>query len=139
MAEAKTKPTALSMAQFLKEKVPDADRRKDCEDIAALMEQVTKRPPVMWGPSIVGFGTYHFKYESGREGDFLLIGFSPRKSDLTLYGLALDSSPELTEKLGKFKRGKGCLYIKKLSDVHIPTLKALMKKAVDAKKKERVD
>lgn len=139
MAEAKTKPTALSMAQFLKEKVPDADRRKDCEDIAALMEQVTKRPPVMWGPSIVGFGTYHFKYESGREGDFLLIGFSPRKSDLTLYGLALDSAPELTEKLGKFKRGKGCLYIKKLSDVHIPTLKALMKKAVDAKKKERVD
>lgn len=139
MAEAKTKPTARTLAQFLDEKVPDAERRKDCEAIAAIMEKATKRPAVMWGPSIVGFGTYHYKYDSGREGDFLVIGFSPRKSDLTLYGLAINDSPDLMEKLGKYKNGKGCLYIKKMSDVHLPTLRELVKRAVDAKKASRVD
>lgn len=139
MAEAKTKPTTRTLAQFLDEKVPDADRRKDCETIASLMEKATKRPPVMWGPSIVGFGTYHYKYESGREGDFLVIGFSPRKSDLTLYGLGINDAPDLMKKIGKVKTGKGCLYIKKLSDVDIPTLKELIKRGVDSKKKERVD
>ncbi|MEO7359126.1 MAG: DUF1801 domain-containing protein [Gemmatimonadaceae bacterium] len=119
--------------------MPDADRRKDCEAIAALMEQATKRPPVMWGPAIIGFGTYHYKYESGREGNAPIIGFSPRKTDLTLYGLDLNSNPDLAEKLGRFKSGKSCLYIRKLSDVHIPTLKALMTKGVDARKEERVD
>ena len=139
MAEAKTKPTAQTPTQFLDEKVPDADRRKDCETIASLMEKATKRPAVMWGPSIVGFGTYHYKYESGREGDFLVIGFSPRKTDLTLYGLGINDSPALMKKIGKVKTGKGCLYIKKLSDVDIPTLKELIKRGVEARKKERID
>ena len=139
MAEAKTKPTARTLAQFLDDAVPDAERRKDCETIAGLMEKATKRPAVMWGPSIVGFGTYHFKYDSGREGDFLVIGFSPRKSDLTLYGLAINDAPDLMAKLGKFKTAKYCLYIKKLSDVHLPTLKELIVRGVDASKKERTD
>ena len=139
MAELKTKPTERTLSQFLDEKVPDADRRKDCETIAELMEKATKRPAVMWGPSIVGFGTYHYKYDSGREGDFLVIGFSPRKSDLTLYGLGINDAPDLLKKIGKVKTGKGCLYIKQLSDVDMPTLKALIKRAVDAKKKDRVD
>ena len=139
MAEAKTKPTTRTLSEFLDERVPDADRRKDCETIASLMEKATKRPAVMWGPGIVGFGAYHYKYESGREGDFLVIGFSPRKSDLTLYGLGINDSPDLMKKLGKVKTGKGCLYIKKLSDVDMPTLKELIKRGVDAKKKERVD
>ena len=139
MAEAKTKPTTRTLAQFLDEKVPDAERRTDCETIANLMEKATKRPAVMWGPGIVGFGTYHYRYESGREGDSLVIGFSPRKSDLTLYGLAINDASDLMAKLGKFKNGKGCLYIKQLSDVDMPTLKELIKRAVDAKKKERID
>ena len=139
MAELKTKPTARTLAQFLDEKVPDADRRQDCETIASLMEKATKRPAVMWGPSIVGFGTYHYKYESGREGDFLVIGFSPRKTDLTLYGLGINDSPDLMKKIGKVKTGKGCLYIKKLSDVNMPTLKELIKRGVAARKGERVD
>lgn len=139
MAENKTQPTKLTVRKFLDEKVTDAERRADCDTIVELMEKATKRPGVMWGPSIVGFGTYHYKYESGREGDFLVIGFSPRKSDLTLYGLDINGAPELMEKLGKYKNGKGCLYIKKLSDIHMPTLKALIKNGVDAKKKERID
>ena len=139
MAENKTKPTADAVTKFLDEKVPDANRRADCDAIVELMEQATKQPGVMWGTSIVGFGTYHYKYESGREGDSMVIGFSPRKTDLTLYGLSINSAPELMEKLGKYKAGKGCLYIKKLSEVHLPTLKALIKNGVDAKKKDRID
>ena len=139
MAENKTKPTKDAVKKFLDEKVPDADRRADCDTIVELMEKATKRPAVMWGPAIVGFGTYHYKYESGREGDFLVIGFSPRKTDLTLYGLDINSEPELMEKLGKYKNGKGCLYIRKLSDIHMPTLKALIKNGVDAKKAQRID
>jgi len=139
MAEAKTKPTARTLAQFLDEKVPDADRRKDCETIVGLMEKATKRSAVMWGPNIVGFGTYHYKYESGREGDSPVIGFSPRKTDLTLYGLGINDSPDLMKKLGKVKTGKGCLYIKKLSDVDLSTLMELIQRGVDSKKLERVD
>lgn len=139
MDEIKTKATDRALADFLDEKVPDATRRKDCETLVTMMAEATQRPPVMWGPSIVGFGKYHYKYESGREGDSMIIGFSPRKSDLTLYGLATGTAPELIAKLGKHKAGKDCLYIKKLSDIDIPTLRALMERGVASKHDARVD
>lgn len=130
MAELKTKPTAQSVADFLK-KIPDAQRREDCFTVAKLMEEATGHEPKMWGPSIVGFGTFHYKYDSGREGDWLVTGFSPRKGDLTLYlMMGFEKHGELMKQLGKHRTGKSCLYIKKLSDVHLPTLKKLIKASV---------
>lgn len=127
MAELKTKPTEASVKEFFN-KIPDKERRDDCVAIAKLMEEATKAKPKMWGPSIVGFGSFHYKYDSGREGDWLLIGFSPRKSDLTLYlMMGFQQHAELMQQLGKYKTGKSCLYIKRLSDVHVPTLKKLIK------------
>lgn len=130
MAEMKTKPTSESVEDFLN-KISDEERRADCFQVLKIMEEVTGETPKMWGPSIVGFGSYHYKYDSGREGDWLVTGFSPRKKDLTLYlmmGLAKHS--ELMEKLGKHSHAKSCLYIKRLSDIHIPTLKKLIKVSV---------
>jgi hypothetical protein len=127
MAETKTKPTTENVKDFLN-KISDEERRADCFQVAKIMEEVTGEKPKMWGPSIVGFGSYHYKYDSGREGDWLITGFSPRKKDLTLYMLmGFEKHPELMEKLGKHSRAKSCLYIKRLSDVHIPTLKKLIK------------
>src|SRR4051812_2129292 len=114
MAENKTKPTAASVDAFL-DSVPDPQRRADGKMLRTLMERVSGEPAAMWGPSIVGFGAYHYKYDSGREGDMCLIGFSPRATGLVLYGGFL-RSPELLERLGKHKTGKGCLYIKRLAD-----------------------
>ena len=130
MAEAKTKPTKASVTQFLNQ-VPDAARREDCFAIAKMMEEITGRKPEMWGPSIVGFGSYRYKYASGREGDWPVACFSPRKQDLTLY-LMIDFAKydELMSKLGKHRKGKCCLYIKRLSDIHMPTLKRLIKISV---------
>ena len=130
MAELKTKPTQASVKEFLKE-IPDEERREDCLAIAKIMEEITGEKPKMWGPSIVGFGTYRFKYESGREGDWMLTGFSPRKKDLTLYiMMGFDKHPELMKQLGKHSTSKSCLYIKRLSDIHVPTLKKLIKAGV---------
>lgn len=130
MAELKTKPTEASVKEFLNQ-IPDKERRDDCFAIAKLMEEITGDKPKMWGPSIVGFGTYHYKYASGREGDWLETGFSPRKKDLTLYiMMGFDKHPELMERLGKHSVGKSCLYIKRLSDIHLPTLKKLIKSSV---------
>ena len=127
MAEQKTKPTNQSVKEFLN-KIPEAERRADCFAVAKIMEEITGEKPKMWGPSIVGFGSYHYKYASGREGDWPMMGFSPRKKDLTLYiMMGFEKHAELMEKLGKHSTGKSCLYIKRLSDVHIPTLKKLMK------------
>lgn len=127
MAELKTKPTEASVKEFFN-KIPDKERRDDCVAIAKLMEEATKAKPKMWGPSIVGFGSFHYKYDSGREGDWLLIGFSPRKNDLTLYlMMGFEQHAKLMQQLGKYKTGKSCLYIKRLSDVHVPTLKKLIK------------
>ena len=131
MAEAKTKPTNESVTGFLN-KIPDAERREDCFAIAKIMEEITGEKPKMWGPSIVGFGTYHYKYASGHEGDWPVIAFSPRKQDLTLY-LSLngyDKFGALMDQLGKHKTGKSCLYIKRLSDIHVPTLKKLIKTSI---------
>ncbi|HEX5885680.1 MAG TPA: DUF1801 domain-containing protein [Pyrinomonadaceae bacterium] len=130
MAELKTKPTAESVQDFLNE-IPDPERRQDCFAVAKIMEEITGEKPKMWGPSIVGFGTYHYKYASGREGDWMVTGFSPRKKDLTLYiMMGFDKHEELMKQLGKHSVGKSCLYIKRLSDIHIPTLKKLIKASV---------
>lgn len=130
MAEPKTKPTKASVKEFLNQ-IPDKERRDDCFAIAKIMEEITGDKPKLWGPSIVGFGTYHYKYASGREGDWPVTGFSPRKKDLTLYlMMGFEKHTELMQKLGKHSTGKSCLYIKRLSDIHVPTLKKLIKKSV---------
>ena len=130
MAELKTKPTQASVTEFLNQ-IPDKERRDDCFAIAKMMEEITGDKPKMWGPSIVGFGTYHYKYDSGREGDWPVAAFSPRKKDLTLYiMMGFEKYPELMQQLGKHSTGKSCLYIKRLSDIHIPTLKKLIKLSV---------
>ena len=126
MAEMKTKLNDASIEDFLN-KVDDKQKRDDCFEVAKMMQQVTKEEPKMWGPAIIGFGSYHYKYESGREGDMPIIGFSPRKQNLTLYvGLGDDSDNPLLKKLGKHTTGKGCLYIKKLADVDRTVLQKLI-------------
>ena len=130
MAELKTKPNEQSVEAFLNS-VEDEKKRQDCFTILEIMKQITKAEPQMWGTSMVGFGTYHYKYESGREGDWFVAGFSPRKQNLTLYIMAgFSRYDELLSKLGKFKIGKSCLYIKKIEDVDLPTLKELIKQSV---------
>ena len=130
MAETKTKPTNERVEDFLN-KISDEERRADCFQVAKIMEEITGEKPKMWGPSIVGFGTYHYKYDSGREGDWLVTGFSPRKKDLTLYiMMGFEKHRDLMDKLGKHSAAKSCLYIKRLSDIHVPTLKKLIKASV---------
>ena len=129
MAELKTKPTNVSVEKFLND-IPDPVKREDCKTVAALMTEITGHKPKMWGPSIVGFGTYHYKYASGQEGDWPVVGFSPRKQNLTLYVMGSLDEDELLKKLGKHKTAKSCLYIKRLSDVHLPTLKKLIRLSV---------
>jgi hypothetical protein len=137
MAKNKTKETAASVDSYLAA-IEDEARRKDCETLAKLMATATKHPPRMWGSSIVGFGSYHYKYESGREGDICLVGFSSRKSDISLYGLnAAPGHEALIPKLGKHKAGKGCLYIRSLSDIDLKVLEKLVADAAAAKARER--
>lgn len=131
MAEMKTVPNDRSVLEFL-EGVADERRRKDALDLLGLIREVTGLEPVMWGDSIVGFGSYHYKYESGREGDFLLTGFSPRKQNLTLYIMSgFDREAELMRALGKHKTGKSCLYLKRLDDVDREVLKELIRRSVE--------
>ena len=138
MAELKTKPTQASVKEFLNQ-IPDPERRQDCFAVAKIMEDITGDKPKMWGPSIVGFGTYHYKYASGREGDWPVTGFSPRKKDLTLYiMMGFEKHDELMKQLGKHSVGKSCLYIKRLSDVHLPTLKKLIKVSVKQLRDHRI-
>ena len=130
MAEQKTKPTKEKVEDFLN-RITDAQRREDCFAVAKIMEEITGEKPTMWGPSIVGFGVYHYKYASGREGDWLITGFSPRKQDLTLYIMpGFAEYGDLMKELGKYRSAKSCLYIKRLSDVHVPTLKKLIRQSV---------
>lgn len=129
MAEQKTKPTDESIGTFLS-KVPE-DKRSDCKEIISLMKRITRSEPRMWGPGILGFGSYHYKYESGHEGDAPLVGLSPRKQNITIYLSAGFSEREkLMTKLGKHKTGKGCLYIKKLEDVDVKILQKLIEESV---------
>ena len=132
MAENKTKPTTISVPAFL-DACGDEARRADAKVLARLMQMVTGDKPSMWGPSIVGFGSYHYIYESGREGDMPIVGFSPRKAAIVLYGaIGFVGAEALLAKLGKYTTGKGCLYIKKLADVDVKVLERLVEKAVDA-------
>jgi len=125
MAELKTKVNDASVAKFLKT-VKDADTRADCEALVTIMESATKDKAKMWGSAIVGFGLKKVVYASGKEIDWMAIGFSPRKGSLALYGLGISKQGALLKKLGKHDHGKGCLYIKQLSDVDLPTLKKLI-------------
>jgi hypothetical protein len=135
MADVKTKPTSKSVEKFLKS-VDNEVRQRDAFALLDLMREVTQEEPRMWGPSIVGFGTYHYKYASGREGDWMLTGFSPRKQAMTVYIMAgFSRYDDLMAKLGKHKTGKSCLYINKLEDVHLPTLKKLIRESVAHVKK----
>ncbi len=125
-----------SVTKFL-DGVKDEKRRLDSYTILKLMKQITKAEPKMWGTSIIGFGSYHCKYASGREGDWFVTGFSPRKQSLTLYLMSgFSKYPDLLKKLGKFKTSKGCLYINKIEDTDIPTLKELIKQSVGYLKKQ---
>jgi hypothetical protein len=123
VAELKTKLTETSVDDFL-DAVPDETRRADAKAVSAMMAHVTGMPPRMWGPSIVGFGSYRYTYDSGHSGEMCRIGFSPRKAQLVLYGGFL-RAPELLEKLGKHDTGKGCLYIKKLANVDTAVLEQM--------------
>lgn len=131
MAELKTKPNKASVKAFI-DGVEDEQRRKDARAILKLMKEVTGKRPKMWGPSIVGFGSYHYKYASGREGDWFVAGFSPRKQNTTLYIMSgFKEHDKLLATLGKHKTGKSCLYINKLEDVDIKVLRELVKRSVE--------
>ena len=126
MSENKTKATGASVESYLSA-IADETRRNDCRALTRLMAGAAKQQPTMWGTSIVGFGSYHYKYESGREGDSCLIGFSSRKGDISVYGLgSFPGREELLSKLGKHKMGKGCLYVRRLSDVDLKVLEQLI-------------
>ena len=130
MAENKTKATTLSVAAYI-DTLTDPTQRSDAKELVQLMQRASGEKPRLWGSSIVGFGTHHYRYDSGREGDMPLISFSPRKATLVLYSLlGNEEAKALLGKLGKHKTGKGCLYIKKLADVDRKVLETLIGKAV---------
>jgi Domain of unknown function (DU1801) len=132
MAELKTKKTELSVPAFIK-KIPEEQKRKDAQVILDLMEKTTKAKAKMWGTAIIGFGDRHLKYESGRELDWFIMGFSPRKQNFALYITGAVNEKELLKKLGKHKTGKGCLYINKLEEVSLPALKEIIEKGFTVK------
>ena len=135
MAENKTKPTQASVKEYV-DAIPDETKRADAKALIKLMQGATGEKAKMWGPSIIGFGTYHYTLESGREGDMPLACFSPRKAATVLYGMTgFDGSEALREKLGKHTLGGGCLYVKKLADLDPKTLEKLISKSVAAKRK----
>lgn len=137
MSEAKTQPTATSLAEFLT--TIDPARHADCMTLARLMERASGEKAVMWGPAIVGFGRYRYRYASGREGDWPIIGFSPRKNDLTLYLVrGLDGEDALLARFGKHKTSKACIYVKSLRDVDTDALNELIVRSVEAMEPRRV-
>ena len=138
MAENKTKPTKSSVTAFLN-KIQDKQLRDDCFALLEMMQKVSNSEPVMWGTAIIGFGTYHYVYESGREGDTVVIGFSPRKQNISIYLMGgLNKVEAELSKLGKFKTGGGCLYIKSLSDVNVGVLKKVFAKAYKEAQRKNV-
>jgi hypothetical protein len=137
MAEMKTKPTGEDVVQFLNA-IVDEKKRHDSFTVMEIMREVTQEEPKLWASSMVGFCDHHYKYESGREGDTFLIGFAPRKGELTLYGLrAGENAEQLLEKLGKFKSGKGCLYIKRIEDIDLSVLRQLIRQALENKSRDQ--
>ena len=130
MSDPKTRPTTASVDAFI-DAVDDEGRRADCRVVAGLMAQITGAEGVMWGSSIVGFGTYHYRYASGREGDFFEAGFSPRKRALTIYVMAgFSEYDDLLARLGKHTTGKSCLYVKRLADVDLDVLREILTRSV---------
>jgi hypothetical protein len=132
MAEPKTRETKASVAAFLG-RIADAERRKDCRTVAAMMRRATGKPPKMWGTAIVGFGRQPLKYASGREMDWPLVAFAPRKGDLTLYLGPPGTKADLLQRLGKHKTSKACLHIKRLADVDTKVLEAVIERALEGK------
>jgi hypothetical protein len=131
MAEIKTKATEITVESFI-EAVDNPTRRGDAHTVSAMMERITGHEPRMWGPSIIGFGSYHYKYDSGHEGTMCRLGFSPRKAQLVLYVLTgAEGEADLLSRLGKHKIGKSCLYINKLADVDMDVLETLTARAWD--------
>jgi Domain of unknown function (DU1801) len=140
MAQAKNKTVAtkVSPASFI-DGLPDESVRDDCRTLVKIMSKASGEEAKMWGSAIIGFGTYHFKYDSGREGDFLIVGFSPRKANLSLYlGCDLKANAKLFEKLGRYKTSGGCLHIKRLADVDLKVLEQLVGLGMKAKAQQRV-
>jgi hypothetical protein len=130
MAKLKTKKTGQNVNRFLSS-IRDPGRKKDCQTLLSLMSKVTGEKPALWGKSMIGFGSYHYRYASGHEGDCFLTGFSARKQNLTVYVMTgFDRYGGLMKKLGKFKTGVSCLYIDSLDDIHVPTLRNLVSKSV---------
>lgn len=130
-AENKTKPTEVGAAAYI-EAVPDERQREDARKIAAMMQRLTGEEPQMWGPSIIGFGSYHYKYDSGREGDMCRIGFSPRKGQTVVYVIdGYADKDDLMARLGKHKTGQSCLYIKKLADVDEAVLEEICTRSLE--------
>jgi len=131
MSEPKTRKTNASVEEFLAAVTHDK-RREDCRAVVEIMREITGEAPVLWGDSLIGFGSYHYTYESGREGDWPLTAVSPRKQSLTLYIMPGFARYEaLMAKLGKYKTGKSCLYVNKLEDIHLPTLRRLIAQSVE--------
>lgn len=129
MAPNKTQPTAVSADSYFAA-IPDANRRDDCERLAQLMAKASKQKAQMWGPSIVGFGTHRYALAGGKTGEICAVGFSSRKGDISIYGVAgEETDAQLLEKLGKYKRGKGCLYVSRLADVDLKVLTQLVAEA----------
>ena len=138
MAELKTKETTESVSAFL-DRIADEGRREDCRAVVDIMQSVTKEEPRMWGTSIVGFGRYRYKYKSGREGEWMITGFSPRKGDLTLYIFGgFDKFSDLMPNLGKYKTAGSCLYIRKLADVDVKVLRKLVAQSVKLMAPKRI-
>jgi len=135
MAENKTQATKASVASYFAA-IEDKTRREDCEALSRLMTKVTKQPATMWGTGIVGFGSYHYKYDSGREGDMCVVGFSSRKGDISVYLVGdFPRREELLAKLGKHKTAKACLYIRRLGDVDTKVLEQLVAASVAERKR----
>ena len=132
----KTHATTASVDAFI-DKQPKEEVRDDCRALMKLMQELTGAEPYMYGPTIVGYGTYHYKYASGHEGDAPLAAFSPRKPELVIYAMGgmFEQEPELMKKLGKYKATKGCLYVKRLADIDLGVLKSLLKKSIAATRK----
>lgn len=138
MSEAKTRPASENVADFLA-RIEDPQRRGDCQQLVAMMEHATGSKAVMWGSSIVGFGRYLQTYANGSKAEWMVIGFSPRKNDLTLYLMpGFEAFPELMAQLGKHKTGKACLYLKKLADVNLEILELLIAAAVAGMAERRI-
>ena len=138
MSDLKTKPTDQNVEEYLN-KVENPTKREDSFKILELMKEISKEEPVMWGDSIIGFGNYHYKYESGREGDWFVAGFAPRKQNLTVYIMSgFDKYNELLGKLGKHKLGKSCLYINKLKDVDTSILREIVKQSIESVRKGKI-